>query len=146
MGCSIHANVMMCSLSMTRAITAQCEKESRWICLIDLKGDKNFTLQNQLPWRVKSLGFVCSPSFFSLPTASHLSHVGLFLWVLTFHLLYYSWGKMGDFSQSNPFYKITKIVRTLWLGERWVCMRVSKQSCDIKMFCFLPANHTSTNL
>ena len=33
-------------------------------------------------------------------------------------------------------YKITKIVRALWLAERRVCMRVRKHGCDIKMFCF----------
>ena len=37
-------------------------------------------------------------------------------------------------------------MRTLWLGERCICMRVSKHGCDIKMFCFLRANRTSTNL
>ena len=45
-----------------------------------------------------------------------------------------------------PFYKITKIVRELWLAERRVCMRVCKHSCDVKMFCFSRANHASTNL
>ena len=29
------------------------------------------------PWRVKSLGFVCSPSFFSLPAACHLFSRGV---------------------------------------------------------------------
>ena len=43
-------------------------------------------------------------------------------------------------------YKITKIVRALWLAERRVCMRVCKHGCDIKMFCFSRANHASTNL
>ena len=44
------------------------------------------------------------------------------------------------------FYKITKIVRALWLAERRVCMRVCKHGCDVKMFCFSRANHASTNL
>ena len=52
--------------------------------------------------------------------------------------------------RSNPFetacYKITKIVRLLWLAERRVCMRVCKHGCDIKMFSFSRANHVSTNL
>ena len=39
------------------------------------------------------------------------------------------------------FYKITKIVRALWLAERSVCMRVCKHGCDVKMFCFSRANH-----
>ena len=44
------------------------------------------------------------------------------------------------------FYKITKIVRALWLAERSVCTRVCKHGCDVKMFCFSHANHASTNL
>ena len=44
------------------------------------------------------------------------------------------------------FYKITKIVRALWLAERSVCMRVCKHGCDVKMFYFSRANHASTNL
>ena len=54
-----------------------------------------------------------------------------------------------DFSTKKMvkgIYKITKIVRALWLAERRVCMRVCKHVCDIKMFCFWPANHASTNL
>ena len=47
---------------------------------------------------------------------------------------------------SNAFYKIAKIVRTLWLAERRVCMRVCKHGFDVKMFCFSRANHASTNL
>ena len=43
-------------------------------------------------------------------------------------------------------YKITKIVRALWLAERSVCMRVCKHGCCVKMFCFSRANHASTNL
>ena len=43
-------------------------------------------------------------------------------------------------------YKITKIVRALWLAERSVCMRVCKHGCGVKMFCFSRANHASTNL
>ena len=44
------------------------------------------------------------------------------------------------------FYKITKIVRALWLAERSVCMRVCKHGWGVKMFCFSRANHASTNL
>ena len=43
-------------------------------------------------------------------------------------------------------YKVTKIVRALWLAERSVCMRVCKHGCALKMFCFSRANHASTNL
>ena len=46
----------------------------------------------------------------------------------------------------KPFYKITKIVRVLWLAKRRVCMRASKHGCDVKMFCFTSANHASANL
>ena len=44
------------------------------------------------------------------------------------------------------FYKITEIVRALWLAERSVCMRVCKQCCGVKLFGFSRANHASTNL
>ena len=43
-------------------------------------------------------------------------------------------------------YKITKIVRALWLAERSVCMRVCKHGCGVKKFCFSRSNHASTNL
>ena len=42
------------------------------------------------------------------------------------------------------FYKITKIVRALWLAERSVCMRVCKHGCGVKLFGFSRANHAST--
>ena len=44
------------------------------------------------------------------------------------------------------YYKITKIVRALWLAERSVYMRVCKHGCGVNMFCFSRANHASTNL
>ena len=47
---------------------------------------------------------------------------------------------------NTSIYKITKIVRMLWLAERSVCMRVCKHGCGVKMFCFSCANHASTNL
>ena len=47
---------------------------------------------------------------------------------------------------SLTIYKITQIVRTLWLAERRVCMRVYKHGCYVKMFCFSRADHASTNL
>ena len=43
-------------------------------------------------------------------------------------------------------YKITKIVRALWLAERSVCMRVYKQGSVLKMFWFSRANHAIKNL
>ena len=48
--------------------------------------------------------------------------------------------------RSLTIYKITQIVRALWLAERRVCMRVCKHGCDVKMFCFSRANHAGTNL
>ena len=41
---------------MTRAMTAQGEKESHWMRLIDLEGDTNFTLQNQSAVKGQKLG------------------------------------------------------------------------------------------
>ena len=44
------------------------------------------------------------------------------------------------------FYKITKIVRALWLAERSFYMRVCKHGCGVKLFGFSRANHASTKL
>ena len=49
------------------------------------------------------------------------------------------------FSVQFYIYKITKVVRALWLAERSVCMMVCKNGCDVKMF-FSCANYASTNL
>ena len=49
-------------------------------------------------------------------------------------------GSNAKFCEFISFYKITKIVRALWLAERRVCMRVCKHGCDVKMFCFPRAN------
>ena len=38
-------------------MTAQGEKESHWMRLIDLGGDTNFTLQNQSAVKGQKLGF-----------------------------------------------------------------------------------------
>ena len=43
-------------------------------------------------------------------------------------------------------YKITKKVHTLGLAKRSVCVRVCKDGCDVKMFCFSRADHASTNV
>ena len=53
---------------------------------------------------------------------------------------------MHPFLVSREIYKITKIVRALWLAERSVCMRVCKHGCWVKLFGFSRANHASTNL
>ena len=52
----------------------------------------------------------------------------------------------GNSLASILYYKITKIVRALWLAERSVCMRVCKHGCGVKLFGFSRANHASTNL
>ena len=49
-------------------------------------------------------------------------------------------GSNAKFYEFISFYKITEIVRALWLAERRVCMRVCKHGCDVKMFCFPRAN------
>ena len=54
--------------------------------------------------------------------------------------------KQDNNHQQNLIYKITKIVRALWLAERSVCMRVCKHGCGVKMFCFSRADHARTNL
>ena len=47
------------------------------------------------------------------------------------------WHMTNNSSQSNNlFYKITKIVRTLWLAERSVWMRVCKHGFDVRCFAF----------
>ena len=46
----------------------------------------------------------------------------------------------------KTIYKITKIVRPLWLAGRSVCMRACKHGCGVKKFCFSRADHASTNL
>ena len=43
-------------------------------------------------------------------------------------------------------YKMTKIVRALWLAEGSVCMGVCKHGCGVKKFCFSLPNQASTNL
>ena len=51
---------------------------------------------------------------------------------------------LSQFTTSH--FKITKMVRALWLAERSVCMRVCKHGCGVKLFGFSRANHASTNL
>ena len=55
-------------------------------------------------------------------------------------------GSNAKFCEFISFYKITEIVRALWLAERRVCMRVCKHGCDANLFGFPRANHASTNL
>ena len=44
--------------------------------------------------------------------------------------------KLGVYKKLVFFYKITKIVHTLRLAERSVCMRVCKHGCDVRCFAF----------
>ena len=59
--------------------------------------------------------------------------------------IYRAWAAVVS-TITSVIYKISKIVRALWLAERSVCMRVCKHGCGVKMFCFSRANHASTNL
>ena len=72
-GFSFACNKYPLQFTMTRAMTAQWRKESHWMCFIIFlliwKGIQTSHSKISRPWRVKSLGFVCSPSFFSLPAA-----------------------------------------------------------------------------
>ena len=57
---------------------------------------------------------------------------------------------MKTFPKCDPclsisFYKITKIVRALWLAEGRVCMRFCKDGFDVEMFCFSRVHQASTN-
>ena len=58
--------------------------------------------------------------------------------------IYRAWAAVVS-TITSVIYKISKIVRALWLAERSVCMRVCKHGCGV-MFCFSRANHASTNL
>ena len=54
-------------------------------------------------------------------------------------------GPKGVRLRESWVYKITKVIRVLWLAGR-VCMKVCKHGCDVKVFCFLRTDHASTNL
>ena len=58
------------------------------------KGQSEFCIVRATHY-FKSLGFVCSPSFFSLPAACRLFSRGWFSRAPAFRSLYYPWGKMG---------------------------------------------------
>ena len=53
---------------MTKAMTAQCEKESHWIRLIDLEGDTKLTLQNQSAVKGQKLGLLLFENLSSVET------------------------------------------------------------------------------
>ena len=44
--------------------------------------------------------------------------------------------RIASTARNTEDYKITKIVRALWLAESSVCMGVCKHGCGVKMFCF----------
>ena len=54
-------------------------------------------------------------------------------------------GPKGVRLRESWLYKITKVIRVLWLTGR-VCMKVCKHGCDVKVFCFWRTDHASTNL
>ena len=84
---------------------AQWEKESHWMHLIDLKDDKNFTLQNQWVGREESKAWALSvvPNF-SLNSPLRLAFLmtvgwyNVFSHAFAFCSLYYPWGKLRDYS------------------------------------------------
>ena len=53
---------------MTKAMTAQCEKESHWMRLIDFEGDTNLTLQNQSAVKGQKLGLLLFENLSSVET------------------------------------------------------------------------------
>ena len=70
-----------------------------------------------------NLGFVCSPSFFSL-LASHLSRVGWFSRALAFRSIYYPWGKRRttrNLSKCHVSYliRVASIFPLCWGASRW---------------------------
>ena len=77
------------------------------------------------PWRVKSLGFVCSPSFFSLPAASRLSWWGDFHTRSRFARSNIPEGKRGttrSISKCHVSYLIRvtgSIFPLYWSASRW---------------------------
>ena len=71
------------------------------------------------PWKVESLGFVCSPSFFSLPAASRFPRVGWFSRALAFRLLYYPWGKMGTTGSLFIVNNFNKAYTADWKKRKW---------------------------
>ena len=68
---------------------------------------------------------------------------GVTLYKLRWEIIYFILNSSTIFSRGDKriIYKITKIVRTLWLAERRVCMTVCRHGCDVKMLCFSNANH-----
>ena len=80
---------------------------------------------------------------FACPCRSRFSARGIIGNELNFTV---SWKEVYIVCIALLNYKITKIVRALWLAERRVCMRVCKHGCGVNMFCFSRANHASTNL
>ena len=71
-----------------------------------------------------------------------------FLHLYNMTVFYYTPQREGWTLQMSyrDIYKITEIVWALWLDKRSVWMRVCKHGRNVKMFCFLHVNHTSTNL
>ena len=137
-GFSFACNKYPLQFTMTRAMTAQWRKESHWMCFIIFlliwKGIQTSHSKISRPWRVKSLGFVCSPSFFSLPAESRLSCVVCFSRVLAFRSLYYPWGKMGTtrslwHSQGEKELKYQRVV----LVKLWFVVMFGVNTCTTQI-------------
>ena len=76
----------------------------------------------------------------------HLSNIALLLGAESNNRPFFSFWGWWPRKHCIVFYKITKIVRVLWLAERNVCMRVCKHGCGVKLFGFSRANHPSSKL
>ena len=113
---ALHANLISCRfdfllilVASTRATPVICSVLLFVLEIVIMSSvDSGWRVFDRFPWKSQSefcvvramhkftsLGFVCSPTFFSLHAASCLSRVGWFLRALAFRLLYYPWGKMG---------------------------------------------------
>ena len=89
-----HAEMLLVPMKffLWRIDYALQEKVLTWkMCFLPL-----ISFWERATHKFKSLGFVCSPSFFSLTAASRLSRVGWFSSALAFPSLYYPWGKWGQ--------------------------------------------------
>ena len=80
-------------------------------------------------WRTPQNRGVCLQAFPSFPSPSPLFH---FLALISF----FARPKLVLAIYAPCFYKITKIVRALWLAKRSVCMRVCKHGFTSRCFVF----------
>ena len=102
-------------------------------------------MQNE-PWNAELHGDRVATICLKWISATRVSKYGKSEYSRALNASYTFQPLMSFWSYFINVYKITKIVRALWLAERSVCMRLCKHGCDVKMFCFSRANHASTNL